>query len=249
MQDYLLIWIDAVCLVVSYIAACFLASVFRKFVFDFSSVLSSMWMILISYFLVFLSFNMNRYFMKRNKYEEIIYTVKLNIIMGAVLIAVFFITKNTELISRSVWTLMVVIDMVLMSVLHLICKRALRSIFKSKKADHLLVLTTADHVKILAEDLKRYNTYENYLITLAIVDRDMVGKEIEGYRVVAHHDNVIEVASREVVDEVFIVLDDQRRTEIADYAEQFAQMGVIAHVNIDLLDRLGAGYQREVTQI
>ena len=48
MQDYLLIWIDAVCLVISYIAACFLASVFRKFIFDFSSVLSSLWMILIS---------------------------------------------------------------------------------------------------------------------------------------------------------------------------------------------------------
>ena len=93
MQDYLLIWIDAVCLVISYIAACFLASVFRKFIFDFSSVLSSLWMILISYFLVFLSFNMNRYFMKRNKYEEITYTIKLNIIMGAVLIAVFYVTK------------------------------------------------------------------------------------------------------------------------------------------------------------
>ena len=43
---------------------------------------------------------MNRYFMKRNKYEEITYTIKLNIIMGAVLIAVFYVTKNTELISR-----------------------------------------------------------------------------------------------------------------------------------------------------
>ena len=113
MQDYLLIWIDAVCLVISYIAACFLASVFRKFIFDFSSVLSSLWMILISYFLVFLSFNMNRYFMKRNKYEEITYTIKLNIIMGAVLIAVFYVTKNTELISRSVWALTVLINIVL----------------------------------------------------------------------------------------------------------------------------------------
>lgn len=26
-------------------------------------------------------------------------------------------------------------------------------------------------------------------------------------------------------------------------------MGVVVHVNIDLLDHLGAGYQREVTQI
>jgi len=60
---------------------------------------------------------------------------------------------------------------------------------------------------------------------------------------------VIEVASREIVDEVFLVLDDQRKNEIIEYAEQFAQMGVIVHVNIDLLDHLGAGYQREVTQI
>ena len=72
-------------------------------------------MILISYFLVFLSFNMNRYFMKRNKYEEITYTIKLNIIMGAVLIAVFYVTKNTELISRSVWALTVLINIVLMA--------------------------------------------------------------------------------------------------------------------------------------
>ena len=65
----------------------------------------------------------------------------------------------------------------------------------------------------------------------------------------ANGDNVIEVASREIVDEVFLVLDDQRKNEIIEYTEQFAQMGVIVHVNIDLLDRLGAGYQREVTQI
>lgn len=225
MQDYLLIWIDAVCLVISYIAACFLASVFRKFIFDFSSVLSSLWMILISYFLVFLSFNMNRYFMKRNKYEEITYTIKLNIIMGAVLIAVFYVTKNTELISRSVWALTVLINMVLMALTHLICKRMLRTIFKNKKADHLLVLTTSDRVKTLAEDLRRYNTYENYLITLAITDGDYVGEDIEGYRVVANGDNVIEVASREIVDEVFLVLDDQRKNEIIEYAEQFAQIG------------------------
>ena len=97
--------------------------------------------------------------------------------------------------------------------------------------------------------LRRYNTYENYLITLAITDGDYVGEDIEGYRVVANGDNVIEVASREIVDEVFLVLDDQRKNEIIEYAEQFAQMGVIVHVNIDLLDHLGAGYQREVTQI
>ena len=125
----------------------------------------------------------------------------------------------------------------------------LRKILKNKKADHLLVLTTSDRVKTLAEDLRRYNTYENYLITLAITDGDYVGEDIEGYRVVANGDNVIEVASREIVDEVFLVLDDQRKNEIIEYAEQFAQMGVIVHVNIDLLDHLGAGYQREVTQI
>lgn len=81
------------------------------------------------------------------------------------------------------------------------------------KADHLLVLTTSDRVKTLAEDLRRYNTYENYLITLAITDGDYVGEDIEGYRVVANGDNVIEVASREIVDEVFLVLDDQRKTK------------------------------------
>lgn len=248
-QNYLLIWIDAICLVASYISACFLASVFRDFVFDFSSILSSLWMILLSYFLVFLSFNMNRYFMKRNKYEEIVYTVKLNLITGAVLIAVFYITKNTELISRSVWALTVLVNMVLMSVLHLVCKRILRTVFKSKKADHLLVLTTMNRIKSLTDDLKRYNTYENYLITLAIVDCNMVGEEIEGYHVVANCDTVIEVASREVVDEVFLVLDNHEMVAISGYAEQFAKMGILTHINIDMLDRLGAGYQREVTQI
>ena len=100
-----------------------------------------------------------------------------------------------------------------------------------------------------ATEKKLRDAYENYLITLAIVDSNHVGEDIEGYRVVANGDNVIEVASREIVDEVFLVLDDQRKNEIIEYAEQFAQMGVIVHVNIDLLDHLGAGYQREVTQI
>lgn len=246
---FLLIWMDALSLVLSYVCACVLASVLRDYDFRLTAVMSSMWMILLSYFLVFLSFNMNRDFMRRNKYEEITYTIKLNLIMAAVLVMVFFVTKNTELISRSVWVLTVMVNTVLMSLIHLICKRLLRKAFRKKKSDHLLVVTTADRVSLLAEDLHRYNTYENYRITLAILDCDKVGQEIEGYRVVANQDNVVEVASRQVVDEVFLVLDDRDRQRIIEYTDQFAQMGIVTHVNIDLLERIGAGYNKEVTQI
>ena len=103
---------------------------------------------------------MNRYFMKRNKYEEITYTIKLNIIMGAVLIAVFYVTKNTELISRSVWALTVLVNMVLMAVTHLICKRMLRTIFKNKKApiSHIIILRQGKENK-----LKRLSPREAFI--------------------------------------------------------------------------------------
>lgn len=40
-----------------------------------------------------------------------------------------------------------------------------------------------------------------------------------------------------------------KENEIIEYAEQFAQMGVIVHVNIDLLDHLGAGYQEKLLRL
>ena len=78
-QNLLLMIIDAVCIVASYLFARFCRLKFRPNPMGLSmnDVVGSLWLVFLAYFCVFIFFNMNQYLMQRDKYEELLIFITL----------------------------------------------------------------------------------------------------------------------------------------------------------------------------
>lgn len=241
--NLILIWLDALCLLASYAGAYVISGLIRN---DFTGrkITEGIWLVLLSYFLVFLTFNMNKNFMRRNKYEEVIYILKLNVFMGLILVCVFYFAKQLDFIGRSIWVFTMVLDVLFMTCAHLVLKRILRRYYKLGKKNYLLVITTSELLEATTAQISKNNTYSGYVIDVAVIDKDMTGRgRVNGCRIVASEDDVETFAKRQVIDEVLIVLGDDRKS-IRDYVVKFAEMGVIVHVNADVLEDMEGYYKQ-----
>lgn len=90
-QNLLLMIIDAACIVASYLFVSFVRLKCRPNPMSLSmnDVVGTLWLVFLAYFCVFIFFNMNQYLMQRDKYEEFVYVIKVNIFMAAVLAVIF----------------------------------------------------------------------------------------------------------------------------------------------------------------
>ena len=120
-QNLLLMIIDAASIVASYLFASFVRLKFRPNPMGLSmnDVIGTLWLVFLAYFCVFIFFNMNQYLMQRDKYEEFIYIVKVNIFVAAVLAVIFFLGHQMNFLSRGVWLVTVLSNIILMYVGHL----------------------------------------------------------------------------------------------------------------------------------
>ena len=98
-QNLLLMIIDAACIVASYLFVSFVRLKCRPNPMSLSmnDVVGTLWLVFLAYFCVFIFFNMNQYLMQRDKYEEFVYVIKVNIFMAAVLAVIFFLARQMDM--------------------------------------------------------------------------------------------------------------------------------------------------------
>lgn len=95
----------------------------------------------------------------------------------------------------------------------------------------LLLVVSADVVSSVVESMKEHN-YARYKIAgIAVIDKEMTGKYIDGVKVVANMENAAEYVCKEWIDEVLIVT-----SGVVPYPkeliEQFTETGVTVHLNL-----------------
>lgn len=95
----------------------------------------------------------------------------------------------------------------------------------------LLLVVSADVVSAVVESMKEHN-YARYKIAgIAVIDKEMTGKYIDGVKVVANMENAAEYVCKEWIDEVLIVT-----SGVVPYPkeliEQFTETGVTVHLNL-----------------
>ena len=95
----------------------------------------------------------------------------------------------------------------------------------------LLLVVTADVASAVVESMKEHN-YARYKISgIAVIDKEMIGRHIDGIKVVANMDNAAEYVCKEWIDEVLIVT-----SGVVPYPreliEQFTETGVTVHLNL-----------------
>lgn len=244
-QNSLLILVDAVCLVASFLLASVVRLEFRPDPVNptMNGVIANLWLVLVTYFCVYVFFNANQDFGRRDGYEELVYIVKVSAFVAGVIALVFFAAHKLEYLTRTVWAVTVLSNMILMYLGHMLVKQIARKRRAMGEKQHMYLVTTWDRVGYILSQLKSAEELENTTIRIAIVDRDMRGMKVGGYPVVATLEDLMEDPRREVVDEVYMNVPYASGQSLEEYIEGFEEMGIPVKLNINMLEGK-EGYSR-----
>ncbi|OUN25724.1 sugar transferase [Pseudoflavonifractor sp. An85] len=244
-QNSLLILVDAVCLVTAFLFASVVRLEFRPDPVNptMNGVIANLWLVLVTYFCVYVFFNANQDFGRRDGYEELVYIVKVSAFVAGVIALVFFAAHKLEYLTRTVWAVTVLSNMILMYLGHMLVKQIVRKRRAMGEKQHMYLVTTRDRVGYILSQLKSAEELENTTIRIAIVDEDMRGMKVGGYPVVATLEDLMEDPRREVVDEVYMNVPYASGKSLEEYIEGFEEMGIPVKLNINMLEGK-EGYSR-----
>lgn len=169
--------------------------------------------------------------LKRGYYIEFIHTVHhVTIVMVCILIYLFF-TQKSNIYSRVIILIMSIVYLILSYGVRFTWKRILDKKMKVGGDRRLLIVTVDKMIDKVIEDMRNHN-YEMYtLVGIAVIDKDYVGKHMDGTMVVANKESVEEYVCNEWVDEVLIVMPDNE-VYPEDIIDELAQTGVTVHYSL-----------------
>lgn len=171
---------------------------------------------------------------KRGLWVEFINVVKCLCVQMAVAVVYMFMMQISGNYSRLAFAFAVISITVLTYTGRIFTKTFLRNaVEKSVYRKKLLVVTTSEKVETLLKKSKEEVEFHYEISALAIMDEDMVGKEILGIPVTANTETLYDDARLTVVDSVLIDLEPEH-PEFKETVNLFHAMGV--EINISLAD-------------
>lgn len=169
--------------------------------------------------------------LKRNAIQELKKVIIHNAEIFGVILFILFFSKQSSMYSRVLFALFVVINTIMTYIVRSIRKKILYSNeTKERGKGQMLVVTNYAHVENLVKGLKD-DGYHNYLVHgIVVLDRNLIGEEIEGVPVVSDATGMYEYVKSNIIDEIFLENDGEDVTEIT---KRFLAMGVVVHVSIN----------------
>lgn len=196
--------------------------------------------------------------LKRGYYKELVSVIKY--VLTVFLVTVLYIFSFEENASDTLKTVLYInagIFFVLSYFTRIVYKKIVYFRLRNREGSPLLVVTTSNIAERVISTLEA-NDFDPFSIAgVVIVDRDMVGKRIKGYPVVATEKDAAEYVCRRWVDEVFVDVHDSKKYPVK-LVDEFETMGLVVHTRIanrekmeenrQLVERLG-GYTVLTTTI
>ncbi|AMC94026.1 hypothetical protein AOC36_08510 [Erysipelothrix larvae] len=189
----------------------------------------------------------NKLFLKRDYLQEMYNIIKNIAFMGMFFALLVFTLSFSMIVSRGVFLLTIIIYVFVGY-----CGRmVLRTVYKkgmTNKSQILLVVTTKEK----AQSKDKMNIIQNgqldNRIELVIVDEDCVGEAINGFKVVANLDTLVEYTRSQIVDSVLLMLNNGWWGRIETMVNEIWTMGVVVNLGVDLLS-FYSGYPTQVNHI
>lgn len=169
--------------------------------------------------------------LKRGYYQEFAATVKQVCLILLIAAFYLFTVQDGNKFSRITFYFMGFVYAILSYVLRLIWKSCLEQKMFRRGKRSLLIVTVDSMVNQVVSNVQNYNYEMFYFAGIAVINHDLDGEVIDGIRVVASYDTVVDYVCREWVDEVLIDL-PQDEPYPEKLIEQFTEMGVVVHMQI-----------------
>lgn len=173
----------------------------------------------------------------RNKWQEMV-AVCIHSSVNLFGILVFlYAFRYSDRISRSVIFAWYGLMILFMFAFRIVFKRfiRLRKHDESTKSK-MLIIADSSTIKHCVSQLVSSSYVEYQVVGCAIIDKDWVGKKIQGVPVIGGCDSVFEYIRTHVVDEVFI--DGKNRYSEELLAERLADLGCTVHISLIHTDHL-----------
>lgn len=235
-ETYGILLMDMACIIVSYALSLFIrfrVVNYEDYSKEFHLLVGAYIIALCLMYSLFL--DGNRYFFTRGYFQELYYTVRYNAIIMIGLIVVLYLTQQAYDFSRLIYVIFCVVNTLITYVAHMLFKKYMLSFYrKSVKNTKMLVLTNSFMAEDVVERLKKEQTYEYDITSVAIYDEQRLGEKVQGVPIVAFKENLYDVVCQMMVDEVFICLPGVSTIEIRDMIQHFEEMGLVCHYNVDI---------------
>ena len=181
--------------------------------------------------MVLLIFGTLKGVLKRGHYQEFVKTLKHSFIVCLLAVLYLFTVSKGVFFSRFILFLTIGIYFILTYILRELWKTHIKKGVNSGKRRKLLIVTSSTIADKVIENVEK-NNYSRYdIVGFALLDKDLIGNQINTASVVANNETVGMYACKEWVDEVLIVLPE----EIAypnTLIEQLTLAGITVHMNL-----------------
>lgn len=238
MEGYALLFTDLLSIAAAYLLAILMR--FHKFSRVMEPELHFLVCICFLLFCTIYSFllDWNREFLKRGILVEFFAVLKFNIFMFLAVVGFLFVIQRGGEVSRLVIGYFFVLDILLVWLVRLMMKKLLLVFFTSRSNQVKIMIITKDAVMGETVERLRCSLDINYeIVALACVDADRKGVIMDGIRVNADGENVLDVARQMPLDEVFIHLPDTDKGYVRHMIYDLESMGIACHYNIDIFER------------
>lgn len=181
--------------------------------------------------MVLLIFGTLKGVLKRGHYQEFVKTLKHALIVCLLAVLYLFTVQKGIFFSRFILFLTIGIYFILTYIVRELWKSYIKKGVNSGKRRKLLIVTSSTIVDKVMDNVEK-NNYSRYdIVGVALLDKDLIGNQINDVSVVANNETVGMFACKEWVDEVLIVLPK----EIAypnTLIEQLTLAGITVHMNL-----------------
>lgn len=187
----------------------------------------------------------NRDFFRRNKWKEMKEVLQYSVLMLLIVEGVMFFLKWAEVFSRSVMIYFMIFNTLLTLIVHLAFKKILRMNFASDKSIIKVMIVTEKG--LIGETVQRLRSELelNYqIVAIGCINMECETEDYEGIPVVPG-DKIIQRATTMAFDEVFINAPGIAGKEVEDLLQNFGDMGVDCHYNLELSGMSGERGQIE----
>lgn len=221
---------DALCLQVAYVFAHALAG--HGFdPYDSAVNLSVAVCLLLADFITVMAYGTMKNVLRRGHFRNFVITLYHSLIVGAITVLYLFLTKQGQAFSRLAMVLTICIYIPLSYLVREFWKAIVLKYLVKREQSALLVVTAMENAEQTIATLAK-REYDHWkTVGLAIIDADMVGKQIGGVDVVANADSAPNYVCHEWVDEVLIVLPDALPYP-ETLIERLRETGVTIHLNL-----------------
>ena len=179
-------------------------------------------------------------FFKRGRYSELLLSIKYNLILVAGASLLGFGMKSEVFTSRLVMGYFFVLNVIMVWLVHLFIRNKDRIFrFSHKKEINLLLVTTREHLSRILERFGRSKETCWKITGVVLLDEEASEDLLEGIPIISDRgEEYLEFATQNVVDEVFIQVDDMQSREhfLKNMILEFEKMGVVVNLNLDLFD-------------